>query len=50
MGSGDIQMAASKYYLADENRLADGWDILPEALPLDISLDGVPERLVAAST
>jgi len=48
--SGDIQMAAYTHYRADGNRLVDGWGILPEAPPLDIPLDGVPEWLVAAST
>ena len=48
--SGDTQMAAHTHYRADGNRLFDGWGILPEAPPLYIPLDGVPEWLVAAST
>ena len=50
VGSGDIQMAAYTHYRADGNRLVDGWGTLPEALPLDTPLDGLPEWLVAAST
>ena len=50
VGSGDIQMAAYTHYRADGNRLVDGWGSLPEALSLDIPLDGLPEWLVAAST
>lgn len=49
-GSGDIRVAAYTYYCADGNQLVYGWGILPEAPPLYIPLDVVPEWLVAAST
>ena len=50
VGSDDIRDAAYTYYRVDGNRLVYGWGILPEAPPLYIPLDGVPEWLVAAST